>query len=173
MAITITESGMTFGPFLEEHCFHIEKSKVYIKLQYGLQIAEFLLIQPEKNSLLVVEAKSSAPNPINKDSQIKFDNYITEIAEKLFNAFSLGLALCLERHVNNQDEVSNCFKQMSHSSVKIKLLLVINGHKGEWLAPLNEALQKKLKSISKIWPLEVITINEKTAQKYKLIQTIA
>lgn len=171
MSVTITESGMTFGPFLDEHCFYIEKSKVYNKLQSGLQIAEFLLIQPDKNSLLVVEAKSSAPNPTNKDSQTNFDNYITEIAEKLFNAFSLGLALCLERHVNNKDEVSNCFKQMSHNSVKVKLLLVINGHKDEWLIPLNEALQKKLRSVSKIWPLEVITINEKTAKKYNLIQT--
>ncbi len=43
----------------------------------------------------------------------------------------LLLALCLDRHVNNKDEVSNCFKQMSYDTVKVKLLLVINGNKDE------------------------------------------
>ena len=171
--VTIPESGMTFGPFLKEHCFYIEKSEIYRTIQNGLQIAEFILIQPDNNSLLVVEAKSSSPNPANKDSGIKFDDYITEIAEKLSNAFTLGLALCLERHTDNKDEISECFKQITHDSVKVKLLLVINGHKDEWLAPLNEALQKKLKCFSKIWPLEVITINEKIAERYKLIKSTA
>lgn len=57
MMITIEESGMIFGPFSEEQCFHIEKSTVHQKLQNGLPIVEFLLIQPEKDFLLVVEAK--------------------------------------------------------------------------------------------------------------------
>lgn len=170
MPVTIVESGMTFGPFLNEHFFHIEKSKIYNKLQNGLQIAEFLLIQPEKNRLLVVEAKSSSPNPENKESQITFDDFIAEITEKLSNSFTLGLALCLERHVDHKDEISKCFKDIALDSVKIVLLLVINGHKEEWLAPLSEALQEKLKRTSRIWPLEVLVLNEKMAQSYNLIE---
>lgn len=173
MLVTIRESGMKFGPFSDEHCFSIEKSIIYNKIQSGLQIAEFILVQPDKNKLLVVEAKSSSPNPVNRESQIKFDDYITEISEKLLNAFTLGLALCLDRHGNNKDEVSNCFKEIAHDSVKVILLLVINGHKEEWLIPITSALQKKLKNISKIWPLEIIAINEKIAQRYHLIQATA
>jgi hypothetical protein len=105
MAITIKESGMIFGPFSDEHCFYIEKSDIYNTIQNGLQIAEFLLVQPDKNSLLVVEAKSSSPNPTNVDSKGKLDDYIAEIAEKLLNAFTLGLALCFERHIHNKDEI--------------------------------------------------------------------
>ena len=171
MAITIPESDMTFGPFPDEHCFHIEKSRVYDKLKNGLQIAEFLLIQPDKNKLLVVEAKSSSPDLANPESKESFDDYITNVSQKLLNAFILGLALCLERHVNNKDDISTCFREITQDSVKVILLLVIKGHKKEWLIPITEALQRKLKSISKTWPLDVFAINERTAQSiYNLIQ---
>lgn len=170
MAVTIKESGMTFGPFLDEQCFYIEKSNIYAKLQNGLPIAEFLLIQPDRNLLWVVEAKSSSPNPSNRESKLKFDDFIVEISRKLLNAFTLGLTLCLGRHVDNIDELSSRFQEIDYGSVTIIFLLVIKGHKEEWLAPLNEALQRELKDASKIWPLKVITMNEKAAQKYKLIQ---
>ncbi|MFH1898745.1 MAG: hypothetical protein ABH886_11055 [Candidatus Desantisbacteria bacterium] len=176
MPVIIEESGMIFGPFLDEHCFYIEKSNVYNKLKNGLKIAEFLLIQPDKNRLLIIESKSSSPNPDNPDNteaQNQFDNFIAEISEKLLNTFTLGLALCLERHVDNKNEISKCFKEITHNSVKIILMLVINNHEDKWLVQLTTALQKKLRCISKIWPLEVFAINEKTAQKeYKLIQQI-
>jgi hypothetical protein len=170
MSFTIVESGMTFGPFLEEHCFYIEKSNAYNKLQSGVKMAEFFLIQPDKNMLLVVEAKSSSPNPTNKESEHQFRDFIIEIAEKLSNALTFGLALSLERHADHKDEISRSFKDVAYDSVEIVLLLVINGYKKEWLVPLNEALQKKLKSTCKIWPLKVVAINEKIAQKYNLIQ---
>ncbi|MFH1097692.1 MAG: hypothetical protein V1749_09375 [Candidatus Desantisbacteria bacterium] len=173
MSVTIEESGMIFGPFLDEHCFYIEKSSAYKKLQNGIQIAEFLLIQPDKNRLLIVEAKSSSPNPDNKESQNRFDYFIAEISGKLLNAFTLGLALCLERHVDNKNEISKCFKEITHDSVEIVLMLIINGYKEEWLVPLNEALQTKLYCTSKIWPLKVCAINEKIAQEYRLIQRTA
>jgi hypothetical protein len=41
----IIESGMTFGPFLEEHCFHLEKSATYQEIQNGVRMAEFLLLR--------------------------------------------------------------------------------------------------------------------------------
>lgn len=170
MVMYIKESGMIFGPFSEEHCFHIEKTNIYLKLQTGLQMAEFILMQPDKESLLVVEAKSSSPRPTNK---IDFDEYIAEIAEKLMNGFTLGLAVCLGRPGRDGDEISQCFKEIAHNSVRVKLVLVINGHKDEWLTPINDALKNKLRCISKIWPLDIITINEIMARKYHLIQATA
>lgn len=171
MTVAIEESGMTFGPFLEEQCFHIEKSNIYKKLQNGVPIAEFLLIHPEKDLLLVVEAKSSSPNPLNRESGLKFDDYIEEISQKLLNAFNLGLSLYLERYVENIEEMPDCFREIDYGSVTIILLLVVKGHRDEWLVPLQEALQKKLKHASKIWPLKVIVINDTIARRYKLIQT--
>lgn len=171
MSVAIEESGMSFGPYLDENCFHIEKSNIYIKLQNGLPIAEFLLLQPDKNKLLVVEAKSSSPNPGNNESQDNLKNFITEISEKLLNAFSLGLALCLERHLHSTGEIPSSFKSISHDSIQIILLLIIKGHKKEWLTPLNDILQKKLRNASKVWDFKVNVINDEMAKKYNLIQT--
>lgn len=129
-----------------------------------------MLILPDKNLLLVVEAKSSSPDPTNKQSPHKFDNFIAEVSGKLLNAFTLGLALCLERHADHKDEISKSFKTITHDSIKVVLLLVINGHKPEWLPPVKDALQKKLKSVSSVWPLEVLVLNETMALRYNLIQ---
>jgi hypothetical protein len=54
MRVTIKESGMSFGPFLEAQCFQIEKSNIYTKLQNGCQIAlkVWLMIQCKLNSCL-------------------------------------------------------------------------------------------------------------------------
>ena len=93
----IIESGMTFGPFPENQCFYIEKSKGYAAIQEHVQMAEFLLLRTsnEKPVIWIVEAKSSTPRP---ETQPDFDDFIAEIREKLINAFSLGWASCLKRH---------------------------------------------------------------------------
>lgn len=170
MSFTIVESGMTFGPFLEEHCFYIEKSTAYNKLQNGMQMAEFILIQPDKNMLLVVEAKSSSPNPTNTESSQQFRDFIQEITDKLSNALTFWLALYLERHAEHKGEMSSYFKDIAFNSVEIVLLLIIKGHKKEWLVPLKDALQKNLNSTCKIWSLKVVVLNERLAQRYNLIQ---
>jgi hypothetical protein len=63
---SIFESGMAFGPYSDGHCFHIEKSATYLKVQQGVQMAEFLLIRLDNgkpSAVWVVEAKSSTPRP--------------------------------------------------------------------------------------------------------------
>ena len=62
----IVESGMNFGPYPKGHCFFIEKSPTYKKIQNNVQIAEFLLLHYAKDGspvVWVVEAKSSTPRP--------------------------------------------------------------------------------------------------------------
>ena len=51
-------------------------------------------------------------------------------------------------------------------------MLVINGHKQEWLAPLQSELSLVLKPIVKTWALpatSVVVLNHELAQKYGLI----
>ena len=91
------ESGMKFGPYPEGKCFRIEKSKIYEEIQQNVKMAEFLLLRPSQ--ILIIEAKSSTPNP---KTQPNFDNFIKEVSEKLSNALSLGLALYLKRHPNEK-----------------------------------------------------------------------
>lgn len=169
--MTIKESGMTFGSFVDENCFWIENSALYNKLQARVKIAEFLLLKPVQNSLLVVEAKSSSPNPANGESGYRFNEYITEIADKLLNALTLGVALCLQRHEDSENELPGSFKNLAFDTIKIKLILVIQDHRIEWLSPVNDALKRKLTASIKTWPLDVIVLNESLAQKYGLLIT--
>lgn len=167
MAITITESGMEFGPFENETCFYIEKSRIYSELHYSFRISEFLVFQKEHNRLLIVEAKSSSPNP--GSSIERFEQFIDEISEKLNHAWNLTLSMLLRRHESFYDELPVAFKELDFASLNVVLLLVIKGHNSKWLPPLQEALQKSLKNFSRIWKTRVFVINDKLAKSYGLI----
>jgi len=94
--VYIVESGMKFGPYSKDECFSIEKSKTYEEIQQNIKMAEFMLLRSQQ--LWIIEAKSSTPRP---ETQPNFDIFIEEVREKLSNALSLGLALCLKRHPND------------------------------------------------------------------------
>ncbi len=166
----IIESGMTFGPFKEGHCFYIEKSETYRNLQQGVKMAEFLLLRfksGKPTTIWVVEAKSSAPRPM---SQRGFEAFIEELRDNLINAFSLGLACCLNRHSNA--ELPEPYRTLDLSTSDFRFVLVVNHHKWEWLPPLQEALSKTLHAAVKTWALSipaVAVINDHMARDYGLI----
>jgi hypothetical protein len=165
----ISESGMTFGPYPEGHCFYIEKSKTYQKIKEGVKIAEFLLLHSQDESIVwIVEAKQSSPRPEN---QPNFDAFILEIQEKLTNALTLSVATCLKRH-STYEELPNSFQTLDLKKASFRLILVINGHPEEWLPPLQDALKKALKPTIKTWNLSatsVVVLNDKMARSQGLI----
>lgn len=170
IAGAILESGMHFGPYAEGQFFYIEKSETYKRIEKHVQIAEFLLIQEKKGKteVWVVEAKSSSPRP----GQQKFDDYIIEIYEKLVNGLSLGIASCLRRHSLAVSELPDKFNELDMAETGFQLILVINGHEEDWLAPLQDALSNKLRPIVKTWalsPNSVHVINDQMAKKFGLI----
>jgi hypothetical protein len=168
----IFESGMAFGPYAEGRCFYIEKSATYGGIQQGIQMAEFLLIhaENEQSSIVwVVEAKSSAPRPNNF---LDFEPYIDDIREKLTNALTLGIAMCLLRHKLAGTELPEPFQKLDISTTNFRLVLVINGHQKSWLEPLQNALYKALRPIVKMWalpPTAVAVINDSIAREKGLI----
>lgn len=168
----IVESGMTFGPYPAERCFYIEKSATYADIQHGVQMAEFLLLRTENGKppvVWVVEAKSSTPRP---ETQPTFDEFITDIREKLVNAFSLAWAACLKRHQQAEAELPETFKTLDLSQAGVRFILVINGHQEAWLPPIQEALTKALHTTVKTWafsPTSVAVINDTLARQHGLI----
>jgi len=164
----IVESGMTFDPYMGGHCFYIEKSKTYIKVQDGVKMAEFLLLRPN-NTIWVIEAKSSSPDPKNVTDS---DNFIEEIRQKLSNGLALFLAMCLKRHNDVAEELPELFKSLDLSCTKFQMVLVINGHKDDWCIPLKDELTKVFHSTAQIWalsPTPVVVLNDKMALSYGLI----
>ena len=97
--ITIEESGMTFGPFHEDHFFHIEKCNAYLEIQNKVKMVEFILNKQNRggDQIWLIEAKQSAPRQENKDD---WANYLGELKEKFENRLSLFIALCLKRHTD-------------------------------------------------------------------------
>jgi hypothetical protein len=169
----IPESGMNFGPFDKDSCFYIEKSDLYCDVQKGVQMAEFLWLRPGDATMprvWIVEAKSSSPRPA---TQPNFDNFISEIAEKMRNSLSLFLAARLGRHPNHVADIPVNFGTMNLATADFHLVLVIHGHEDRWLPPLQRALCEKLHSTAQTWALSstaVAVINEISAQKYGLIK---
>ncbi|KKZ12686.1 MAG: hypothetical protein TE42_03560 [Candidatus Synechococcus spongiarum SP3] len=169
--ITITESGMCFGPFERSRCFHIEKSKVYGTIRnYGVKMVEFLLLRTNDNTISnkileiwIVEAKSTPPRD---------DNEIGAIRDKLINALSLGLASALERHPQFKSELPSAFTEISLSQVQVKFALVMRDHPESDLEQLEETLEKELRPTIRTWdfgPNSVAVLNEALARENGLI----
>lgn len=169
----IIESDMTFGPYPAGQCFYIEKSACYEKVQEGVQMAEFLLLKQQQQgpTVWVVEAKSSSPRP---ETQPNFAEFIDEIRVKLTNGFLLAVAARLQRHPAAESELPDAFQTLDLRTHGFRFVLVINGHKQEWLAPLQSALAQALKPVVKTWALpatSVAVLNHELAEKYGLISS--
>jgi len=176
--ITITESGMTFGPFADTHCFQIEGSTLHESAQPGIQIAEFLLVRDgQVNSppqVWIVEAKSSTPDPGSPlpGAAETFSAFIEEMRDKLLNALTLGVTACIDRHANSGQVLPNAFKGLPLNQTLFRLVLVVNGHKAEWLPPLQDALTQALRVTSRTWDLgagSVVVINDALARQRGLV----
>lgn len=88
-AVTIEESGMVFGAYPENLCFHIEKSPSILNTKQGegVKTAEFLLLQVKQNKasvVAIIEAKQTAPKLA--ENQTKFDSDIELAKQALINA---------------------------------------------------------------------------------------
>jgi len=170
--ITISESGMTFGPFEENHCFKVEKCEAYDRIKDRVKIAEFVWLRDDlaPPTIWIVEAKSSSPRP---ESPQPFDDFIAEIREKLLNALSMVLSACLKRPESAYTELSVPFRGITLSALDARLILVIHGHQADWLPPLKDALSKALHATVKVWglaPSAVIVLNDDLARRHNLIK---
>jgi hypothetical protein len=168
--MTVSESGLNFGPFPEDNFFPLEQSELYRHIQQGVSICEFALIRPRQDGAIVwlVEAKSSSPRP---DKDVRFNEYIDEIRQKLSNALVLLLAALLDRHTQGRITLPCAFQALTHRE-EFRLILVINGHPDAWLVPVQEALQVALKPLVRTFGLPgsaVIVLNEQGARRLGLV----
>ncbi|MFK4752128.1 hypothetical protein [Oceanobacter antarcticus] len=163
--ITITESGMTFGPFDPDRVFRIEESAFLRGKQ--LKACEFVWLTPQ-DSLLLIEAKSSVPNP--HTSPKEYDEFFTSIFEKLDNSLQILAAGLLERH----NELTHQMGPMARVTPlgperRIMLYLVIPEMPDEYLPPFSDKLASVLKRQGQIWRAEVKVINKRLAGTVGLV----
>lgn len=169
MTPLIVESGMTFGAYPEGYYFYIEKSRLYQEMQQNIPMVEFLWLKTAEPPVVwIVEAKSSSPQK-NAENWAAFS---TEIQTKFVNGLSLTVASCLKRHPMAARELPTLFQTLDLSKVQFKLVLVIRGHKPEWLPPLQDAIQRTCSALIKTWGIRhnVMVLNESLAVKHGLIK---
>lgn len=162
----IHESSMKFGPIPDERLFYIEQSEVYKNLGQGYRCAEFVWLKDRR--LYVIEAKSSSPRPAVEENGVNlFNDYIQRIADK----FNVSWQLFLAAYTGRQDrqDMGYMLQQCSLAEVSVTLILIIHGHKTEWLPPLQEALSRKMAKLSCIWRMQVAVINDQEARARKMI----
>lgn len=168
----ISESEMNFGKFDEADLFHIENSKIYKDLGYGIKTVEFIL-KYDANSIVFLEAKKSCPNGANRyeseEKELKFEKYYSSITEKFMVSLQIYLAAILDKYQNTSEIGDNLQTVTSMKDIHLKFILVVKDAEDvKWLAgPLVE-LKARLLQIRKIWGVELAVLNEELAGKYHL-----
>ncbi len=168
----IVESGMQFGIYEDGTVFHIEKSAQYRQklMPNGVKCCEFILLRD--NTLFFIEAKTSNPREITadtpKDKKKKYNEYISEIVEKMKCSVLLYASILLRRY----DSGGVPAKLMKHdlSDRQIKLVLVVKTAEKEWLMPLQEKLRSELRVFCAVWKINgLFVINEITARQKRFV----
>jgi hypothetical protein len=120
----------------------------------------------QDNAICFIEAKSSSPKPHNNED---FDLFILELCQKFAHSIELFFSAILKRKEDRDGEMPRCFHEADYARVEVKLILVINGHKIEWLTPISDELKRKLKRQIKTWNLKVAVLNHQLAYENQLI----
>lgn len=161
----ILESEMLFGDFSPDRVFKIEDSKLHNQLGDGVKTVEFVLLNG-KDKFFFVEAKSSSPRLDN--SPPKYQEFLNEITEKFVHSFNM-LCACFWGRLSDNGEMGADLKAVTYVEAKFVFILVIRGHKKEWLTPLQAELNKKLRYHKSIWRSSVIVMNDEIAREYHLV----
>ncbi|MDO5424058.1 MAG: hypothetical protein Q4F41_10065 [Eubacteriales bacterium] len=171
MAPLIAESGVEFGPFEEERLFRIEHSEVHKRAGKGIKAVEFVYLTKKAN-LLFVEAKTSCPNPENRDKDSdmrkKYEETYSEITDKFIDSLHMFAAMALGRY--GEKPGAGQLIRRTYSEIGIKFVLVITGAKEEWLMGPKAELEARLLRVRNIWKADVIVLNKDMATRYGLIR---
>lgn len=148
--------------FPDEDVYRIEKSPLLAEVQ--LKATECVVSR--QNAVLFIEAKSSSPRPQPED---KFDKFIDEITDKFTHSLTFYNAAIL-RH--DGAEMPTHVKNVDLREAHYSFILVIYGHKIEWLPPLMDALKSRLRHTLKLWNIPDVAVkvmNERMALDNQII----
>lgn len=163
--LQISESGMVFGNYRPERVFKIENSQIHNRMGTGIKSVEFILLKGE-DKIFFVEAKSSSPKA--ETSWERYQEFLNDITEKFIHSFNMLCAWYLGR-IDDGGQVGTELKMATYADAGFIFVLVIRGHRAEWLLPLQEELNQKMRSHNSIWKSRVIVMNDSIAREYYLI----
>lgn len=160
--ITVTESGMTFGPFDERSLFKVEDSP-FVRRLNRIKACELAYWNGESNRLVFIEAKSSIPDP--HKSPERFEAYFSDMLEKFDNALQMLVAGALIRSEELSDQLEAGIAQVNWSQATILFYLVIPEAPLEVLGSLTEKLRKVMHRQISVWRANAFVINRHLAYR--------
>ena len=175
MTNPIIESGMCFGPYLDEDLFKIETSSQYTTnlLSNGIKSCEFIV--KKNGDICFVEAKTSNPKEIEEESpeekKKKYEAYISDIATKMQDSLDLYLSILLGKY--NPDGVGSNLRYKNLAERDIRFILVIKNAEKGWLPPLQDRLRSEMKRYRLIWKAELYVLNAEMACQKGFVQPLS
>lgn len=171
--ITISESGVVFGPFDEKLVFKIEDSSILATAGEGIKTVEFIYLYKDHDYLLV-EAKTSCPNKDNAkddaEKTAKYKAYFDDVAQKFEDSLDVFSACMMGQHGDSPEIGSSIKEKKPFTLSKLFLVLVITSAQESWLPGPKAELENHLRSLLKKYKAEVIVLNTELAMQKGLIQ---
>lgn len=159
---TATESGMTFQ-YDTDDMFLPELSPTYQSLAKRNSIKACDFVWYDKNKLLFIEVKTTAPNKI-KD----LEKYIQDIHFKIIHTLLMFLGIRHGRPFAAKTTLPPNLLAVHAGNVAIVPVLIIQQHQEDWIASLTDKIRKdkEIRGIKKAYCLEdFIVLNENSARK--------
>ena len=149
------ESGMNF--IVDEFTYIMEDDSFYNKISSKYQTKDVDFIIKRNSKLLFIEAKTSSPKVL--------DRYTNEIVTKFTDSLIIFIGIILDRKNTKSSIISKEMKNINHLKNSILFVLIIKNAKKEYLAPISNILNKKLRKINIMFSIEssVIVMNETQA----------
>ncbi len=163
--ITKNESGMNFL-FEEAHYYSIEEDQFYSRItsKFGAKVCDFITIR--EDSLLFIEAKSSAP--INRED---LKQYTQDIHQKYVDSLLMYIATIHNRKNTISNILTSEMKKTGNLKKDIKLVLIINGFPKKNLQDLKNVFMKLLKKLNYIFSISgFVLMNDEQARSRGLIK---
>lgn len=139
----------------------------------AVKSVEFVIMGRQENSILLVEAKTSAPNPKGSKEE-NFDDFCKEICQKAVDSFSLFMNAVLGRPSPSRlpETPGRDLLAIDLAKATFSLVLIIRKHRQEWLEPIKNRLNNDLRHFITLWRWghhPVIVLNEEWARKRGLV----
>ena len=161
------ESNMQFS-YADGESFRIEQSGIVVDYDSLKACEVFALIN---GKLTMIEAKSSSPQPKNKE---KFDEYIADIGQKFLDTLLMFNAIMLKRHEKDyKSELPLDIQSQDLGRMRYALYLIVHGNATEWMIPIQDALRSHLRHILCAWNIpdvNVYALNHVDAQAKGIIK---
>ncbi|MEM7129400.1 MAG: hypothetical protein AAF702_23915 [Chloroflexota bacterium] len=158
--LILCESGLRFT--LEQNKTFLPEQEPFYKslsAKVSIKICDIVYLNPT-NELLLIELKSSSP----RESQ----EFVQEIKQKFVDTLLLYIGTVFNRKNTPSASLPPTLNEPSSLQKKIRLVLIVKGHKRAWLPPLHDSLRKECRALEKLFSLEETQVYNQQLASQKL-----